>query len=295
MSNFIVPCNGRITSPFGYRIHPISKTKKMHWGVDYGNTPSDNTIIASADGTVERSSVFDGYGNTIIITHLINGITYQTLYAHLTSMSVKVGDKVKQGQKIGVKGTTGNSTGIHLHFEVHVGGKRNSSYTYAKDPLKYVVDSVTLELQTLLNKFGYKLVVDGISGNATLDAVKDFQKKNGLTVDGIAGAKTLEILKKPTAEVTTTPKPVPAPAKAKGTYRLKTGTFPDAKALADGVAKMKTEFTGVVYEKPESLGFNPEYRIYTGTFTAKEDAEAVGKQLKDKFGWVVYVINETKN
>lgn len=294
MSNFIVPCGGRITSPFGNRIHPISKTKKMHWGVDYGNTPSDNTIVASADGTVERASVFEGYGNTVIITHIINGVTYQTLYAHLSSMSVKVGDKVKQGQKIGVKGTTGNSTGIHLHFEVHVGGKRNSSYTYAKDPLKYVVDSETLELQTLLNKFGYKLVVDGISGDATSNAVKDFQKKNNLTVDGIAGAKTLELLKKPIVEAATISKPI-SPTKTKGTYRLKTGTFPDAKTLADAVAKMKTEFTGVIYEKPESLGFNPDYRIYTGTFTTKEDAEAVGKQLKDKFGWVVYLLNETKN
>lgn len=195
MSNFITPCKGRITSPFGFRIHPIRNQKEMHWGVDYGNTPSDNTIVASADGTVERANVFGGYGNTIIITHNIKGVTYQTLYAHLSSMSVKVGAKIKQGQKIGVKGTTGNSTGIHLHFEVHKNGKRNSNYTHAVNPLEYVVDTETLDLQALLNKSGYKLTVDGISGAATTNAVKDFQKKNGLTADGIAGKITIEKLK----------------------------------------------------------------------------------------------------
>lgn len=286
MSNFITPAKGRVTSPFGMRIHPLPPhAKKMHWGVDYGNTPSDNTIIASADGIVERADVFGGYGNTIIITHNIKGVIYQTLYAHLASMSVKVGAKVKQGQKIGVKGTSGNSTGVHLHFEYHE-GKRNSSYTYAKDPLLYLSSTETLELQTLLNKLGYKLVVDGISGNATTNAIKDFQKKNGLIVDGIAGTNTISMLKKSNVKVETVTKTV-------GTYRLKTGTFPDAKTLSDAVAKMKTEFKGIVYEKPESLGFNPDYRIYTGAFNYKEDAESIGKHLKDKFGWAVYLIDET--
>lgn len=194
MVNFIKPCEGRVTSPFGFRIHPISHSKKMHWGVDYGNTPSDNTIIASADGVVDRASAFEGYGNTIIITHKIGDVTYQTLYAHLASMSVKVGATVKQGQKIGVKGTTGNSTGIHLHFEVHKGGKRNSSYTYAVDPVLCVVDSEVLNLQKLLNNHGYKLIVDGITGDTTTNAIKSFQTKNGLVADGIAGTKTIEEL-----------------------------------------------------------------------------------------------------
>jgi len=124
----------------------------MHWGVDFGNTPTNNVIVASADGTVTYAGVMGGYGNVVMILHSIGGKTYETVYAHLASMCVKVGQIVKQGAKLGVKGTTGNSTGIHLHFEIHVGGRRNSLYTYAKDPMLYVTEvkpSVVITKPTL--------------------------------------------------------------------------------------------------------------------------------------------------
>ena len=74
-----------------------------------------------------------------MIVHAIGGKTFETVYAHLQSIAVKVGQTVKQGERIGVKGTTGNSTGIHLHFEVHI-GRWNNKFTNAVDPLRYVVD-----------------------------------------------------------------------------------------------------------------------------------------------------------
>lgn len=196
MANFIKPCEGRVTSPFGNRTHPISHTKKMHWGVDYGNNPSNNSIVASANGAVSYASVMGGYGNVVMIHHKIGGKTYETVYAHLAHISVKKGQSVKQGQLIGVKGTTGNSTGIHLHFEIHIGGRRNSLYTFAKNPLFYVSDPEVEAAQSSLNAAGYKLVVDGIEGERTTAAVKKFQKANKLVADGIAGTKTLAALKK---------------------------------------------------------------------------------------------------
>lgn len=267
MSKFIKPCDGRVTSPFGERIHPITKTKKMHWGVDYGNTPSDNTIVASADGTVDRASEFEGYGDTIIITHKINGVTYQTLYAHLESMCVEVGDKVKQGEKIGVKGTTGNSTGIHLHFEVHKGGKRNSKYTNAVDPALHVADPDALAAQQLLNKNGYKLIEDGINGEATEKATTDFQKKNGLDADGIAGDKTIAKLKssiKAVKSVTTKkPETTKKAEEAKimwGKTELKKGQI--GKITVIKPINLWTDDKDGKLVKSRILGVGEEYRVY---------------------------------
>ncbi|MFD1927588.1 peptidoglycan DD-metalloendopeptidase family protein [Sporosarcina siberiensis] len=183
---FIKPCEGRVTSPFGYRIHPITRNRMMHWGVDYGNTPSNNAIVAAAAGKVTFSKSTNGYGSTVMIIHLIGGRTFETVYAHLQSMNVKVGQTVKLGERIGMKGTTGNSTGIHLHFEVHT-GRWNNSFTNAVDP------EVT-QIQSMLFQVGYKIGVDGIYGPATKSAVKSFQKASGLVVDGIAGRLTIAAL-----------------------------------------------------------------------------------------------------
>ena len=130
------PAPTTITSPFGMRLHPISGTYKMHNGIDIAG-PSGTNIIASSNGQVTyvnkgcvagNMSCGGGYGNYIIITH---GNGDQTLYAHLLSVSVNNGDTVQQGQVIGKMGTTGSSTGNHLHYEVIVGGSR-------VDPLQYV-------------------------------------------------------------------------------------------------------------------------------------------------------------
>jgi len=190
---FIKSCDGRVTSPFGYRIHPITHVRTMHFGVDYGNTPSNNAIVAAATGKVTFSKSTTGYGNTVMIVHTIGGKTFETVYAHLQSIGVKVGQTVKQGERIGVKGKTGKSTGIHLHFEVHI-GRWNNKFTNAVDPNRYVVDPEVKRIQSLLVKAGYKIAVDGLNGPDTTFAVKSFQKTSGLVVDGIPGKLTIAAL-----------------------------------------------------------------------------------------------------
>lgn len=110
---------GRVTSEFGYRIHPISGRQSLHTGIDIGGNNKAN-IYASEGGTVIQAGWNGGYGNSIMIDHG-NGLV--TLYGHCSSLNVSLGSKVRKGQKIGSVGSTGNSTGPHLHFEVRVNGK----------------------------------------------------------------------------------------------------------------------------------------------------------------------------
>lgn len=117
---FPSPYTSNITSDFGYRIHPITKVKKLHAGVDIAKENIQNTpVLAAKKGTVTYSGWINGYGNVIIINH-DNGI--QTRYAHLNSIGVSVNQKVEAGQVIGKVGSTGDSTGPHLHFEIRVNG-----------------------------------------------------------------------------------------------------------------------------------------------------------------------------
>jgi len=112
------PVNGNVTSGFGYRMHPIFHVMKMHTGVDI-SAGMGTPIKAAAAGTVIFGGWRGGYGQAVIISHG-NGLA--TLYAHQSKLLVSVGDKVKRGEVIGKVGSTGYSTGPHLHFEVRVGG-----------------------------------------------------------------------------------------------------------------------------------------------------------------------------
>lgn len=105
----------RVASGFGYRIDPIYKTPKMHTGIDF-TAATGTPIYATGDGTV-RESGYDngGYGNHVVINH---GYGYQSLYGHMKKTKVRVGDRVKRGEVIGWVGSTGKSTGPHLHYEV---------------------------------------------------------------------------------------------------------------------------------------------------------------------------------
>lgn len=113
-----VPSSGRITSGYGYRIHPILKTRKMHTGVDIA-APSGTPIVSADSGTVISAGWLGGYGLTIMVDH---GGGIVTLYAHNSAVTASVGQQVSRGQSIALMGSTGNSTGPHLHFEVRVNG-----------------------------------------------------------------------------------------------------------------------------------------------------------------------------
>lgn len=126
-TTFIWPASGRFTSPFGYRIHPISRTRRMHTGIDIANSSGTN-IAASQNGKVIFTGYQGSYGKLIVIRHA-NGM--ETAYAHLSRISVSVGDTVTQGQSIGKMGSTGGSTGSHLHFEIRKNGT-------AVDPMSYL-------------------------------------------------------------------------------------------------------------------------------------------------------------
>lgn len=116
---FINPAPGPITSPFGYRVHPIFGTLRFHTGVDIG-APYGCSILAADSGTVIDSGWMGGYGNCLIVDH---GGGYSTLYAHCSQLYVGYGQGVTKGQAIAAVGSTGNSTGPHLHFEVRINGE----------------------------------------------------------------------------------------------------------------------------------------------------------------------------
>ena len=120
------PINGaRLSSPFGMRKHPIQGFNKMHTGTDFA-APMGTPIMASGTGTITRAKWCGGGGNCIKIKH---NSTYETVYAHMKNFAkgMKVGKKVRQGQIIGYVGSTGMSTGPHLHYEVIVNGKKVNS------------------------------------------------------------------------------------------------------------------------------------------------------------------------
>lgn len=117
-----------ITSPYGLRNHPILKKKKMHTGIDV-RVPSGSSIVAANGGKVIYAGYYGGYGYTVIIDH---GGKISTLYAHNSKLLVSEGNTVKRGQKIAKSGSTGLSTGPHLHFEVRENGKHVNPMKYVK-------------------------------------------------------------------------------------------------------------------------------------------------------------------
>ena len=122
------PINGaRLSSPFGMRKHPIDGFTKMHRGTDFA-APMGTPIMASGDGVIKKAGWCGGGGNCVVIKH---NSTYQTIYAHMSKFGngIRSGVRVKQGQTIGYVGSTGKSTGPHLHYEVLVNGKKVNSQT----------------------------------------------------------------------------------------------------------------------------------------------------------------------
>jgi murein DD-endopeptidase MepM/ murein hydrolase activator NlpD len=123
----------RIASGFGFRIDPIYKTRKSHLGLDFA-APTGTPIYATADGFVKYAGFStNGYGNHVIINH---GFGYETLYGHMVRVSASQGQQVKRGQVIGYVGSTGKSTGPHLHYEVHKSGVQI-------DPINFFYNDLT--------------------------------------------------------------------------------------------------------------------------------------------------------
>jgi murein DD-endopeptidase MepM/ murein hydrolase activator NlpD len=120
----------RMASGFGFRIHPIYRVARMHTGLDF-SADIGTEIYATGDGIVKSPDGGSGYGIHVVIDH---GFGYQTLYAHMSRVAVRPGQKVKRGQVIGFVGNTGVSSGPHLHYEVIKNGEKiNPAYYFYND------------------------------------------------------------------------------------------------------------------------------------------------------------------
>ena len=121
----------RMASGYGYRIHPIYKVLKMHYGMDF-SAPTGTEIFATGDGEVILAKrTWNGFGRHVVIRH---GFGYETLYAHMSKVLVRQGQKVKRGEVIGLVGSTGTSVAPHLHYEVHKDGRKvNPAQYYFND------------------------------------------------------------------------------------------------------------------------------------------------------------------
>ncbi len=132
----------RIASGFGYRIDPVYKTVKFHYGLDF-TAPQGSPIYATADGTVTTAgNTGNGYGIHVIINH---GYGYESLYGHMVRVKARVGQQVKRGEVIGWVGSTGKSTGPHCHYEVHKNGNK-------MDPIYFFYNDLSPEQFDLLLK-----------------------------------------------------------------------------------------------------------------------------------------------
>ena len=142
----------RVASGYGYRIDPVYKTVKFHAGLDF-SAPQGTPIYATADGRVTTAgNLGNGFGNHVVINH---GFGYQTLYGHMVRVKARNGQQVKRGEVIGWVGSTGKSTGPHLHYEVHKGGR-------TIDPIYFFYNDLTPEQYQQILKLA-------ASGNQSFD------------------------------------------------------------------------------------------------------------------------------
>lgn len=202
--NYIKPCYGPITSFMSKaRVHPKAGKIKPHQGVDIGSA-ADNRVWAAAHGVIFQVGYGDIPGNFVLIKHPDGEYTN---YSHLRRVDVREGQRVTQGQRLGMKGATGSATGVHLHFEISK-GRYNQSYSNKLNPLLHFVDPETVETQELLNKLGYSVTEDGYYGDELIGAVATYQKDNKMAVDGYAGHGTKKRLKADAAKKVAAVKPV---------------------------------------------------------------------------------------
>ena len=197
----------KITSDYGYRINPITKKKQFHNGLDLVSKVKNRNLYAIDDGYVQKivtgqDKSKTGYGNYIWVRYPRYNLSL--LHAHCSSIKKKKGDKVKKGDVVAIMGSTGRSTGVHLHLGMTKIGSNtwlnpknynmlSDKYNLTRLLKKGCKGSDVKELQKTLNSKGYsvgKYGIDGSFGNDTKLAVKKFQKANKLTADGIVGKNT---------------------------------------------------------------------------------------------------------
>lgn len=140
----------KICSGFGYRIHPIYKTMRMHPGIDI-LIPRGTPIYATGDGFVDnpKTNYLSGYGIVCILNH---GYGYQSLYGHMSRIVVKSGQKIKRGQLIGYVGSTGMSTAPHLHYEIWKNGKRINPVNFFYNDLSPAEYQKVIEVSSRINQ-----------------------------------------------------------------------------------------------------------------------------------------------
>lgn len=139
----------RFASGFGYRIHPIYKTRKMHYGVDF-TSPTGTDIYCTGNGVVSKvSRSRRGFGNHVIVDH---GFGYETVYGHMSEINVKLGQKVNRGDILGKVGNTGTSTAPHLHYEVHKNGNRINPINFFYNDLKPDEYELMIEIASTNNQ-----------------------------------------------------------------------------------------------------------------------------------------------
>lgn len=167
--------NARLTSKFGWR--DIGRGKEWHQGVDLASPIAGFKVpvFASAGGEVVWSAPLSTYGNSVRIVHTVNGKTYETNYAHLDKIMVKSGQRVKQGEQLGVMGNSGGSFGVHLHFEIH-NGRYAPGQPNAIDPMKWI------ELNTC------KPLTNNSTSISPSQPSSDYSKKIGYNIANCADA-----------------------------------------------------------------------------------------------------------
>ena len=224
MSNVVWPLDGvygkdfRTTSSFGWRTHPISKVRKHHNGEDlvgqkYVKAMAAGTVLnARASKTKKSNGEPGGFGYFVSIRHQIDGVYYTSLYAHLQkgSFQVKAGDKVKAGQVLGIMGTSGASTGVHLHFEIWKGkthGWTADGKGFA-DPIEFIkayskkgsvvstIDLPSVDPEVEAKKYSAPATKpkydEPLMKGSKGEDVAYLQKYLGITADGIFGPQTHE-------------------------------------------------------------------------------------------------------
>jgi murein DD-endopeptidase MepM/ murein hydrolase activator NlpD len=211
----------RVTSPYGWRIHPITKTRKMHRGIDYGGRFK---VLSAGDGVVAREGYNNGAGNWVVIDH---GQVHTAYFHGATRTQLKPGQRVEAGDLVFMSGSTGASTGDHLHFEVRTGP--GGVWLTDVDPTPYLNGNAAVTVlpvsgradkatwrawqNDLQAKGLYKGRIDGVPGSMTYRAIqawagvtqdgvlgpvtrKAVQTRLGITVDGVWGRQTWSTLQR---------------------------------------------------------------------------------------------------